>query len=239
MQPTSPARKNTSARAATIAIVLLAVLGAAVLMGGMLFGFQSLVRGSIYAVDPETPIDPIAWLPHAEAHAADKQHSFHYGGFDAQGVQSDGTVRIRAPYDTKIIYRFVTTPETNHAPIGAGGEAPVYLLRQILISNPHWDKTQIGPGETSFSWFDGIQKATSETSVTTNNALVVPRPTCTTQQLWGLALDHGFPKDAVMYIMHRASGYRMDIRGTPYRMRVDNDCNVTRVDAPEPNDAAP
>lgn len=239
MQPTSSKRKSTSVRVATIAIVLLAILGAAAFMGGILFGFESLARGSVYAIDPETPIDPIAWLPHAEAHAADKKHSFRYGGFDAQGVRSDGTVLIRAPYDTKINYRFVTNPETNPAPIGAGGETPTHLLRQILVSNPHWDKTQIRPGETSFSWFDGIRTTTSETAITNKEILGVPRPTCTTQQLWGLALDHGFPKDAVMYIMHRASGYRMDIRGTPYTMRVDNDCNVTRVDAPEPNDASP
>jgi hypothetical protein len=146
-------------------------------------------------------------------------------------VKSDGTMDLFADYAPTVVLDFVRPIQnTSDKPLGAGGTQSglVYETVQVTISTPNQLRTHVTITNGRRSSVSYIQRGMelSARGTSTIAPSTIPMPACSLQQLWAIALEEGFPTDAVATINYSTWGYSMDITGTDYDLDFGFDCKV-------------
>lgn len=157
---------------------------------------------------------------------------------NAVQVRSDGTQNLNADYDPPRpntdyeFYREIPRPE-NAPPVGAGGTTDGQWYEPVTVSAYRPGQMsqirQTGGGMSISTQFinEGLKRQVQDP--TTNLAFVegfVGPPTCTTRQLWNVALEEGAPADAVATITYNSEGYEFTIPGGGIFLNFDANCKL-------------
>jgi hypothetical protein len=144
-------------------------------------------------------------------------------------VKSDGTMDLFADYAPTVSLEFVRPIQnTSDKPLGAGGTESgiVYETVWVTISTPNQLRTQTTITNGRRSSVSYIQRGMelSARGTSENAPVTLPMPACSLKQLWAIALEEGFPSDAVATINYSTWGYSIDIKGTDYDLDFGFDC---------------
>lgn len=155
-------------------------------------------------------------------------------GLRASYVRSDGTMDLTATYNPspRAYYTFLRqVPRPDNAPppgVGGAGVGDWYERLEVEAYRPgqaSFVTQRSGASTLEYTYVNqGMLLDVADPQILAD-VEALPPPTCSFASLWQLALDRGFPADAVAVIEYNADGYTFSITGVG-RLSFNMRCNL-------------
>ena len=166
--------------------------------------------------DPNN-FDPFIGLEQARALAGENARLI---SINAYYVRSDGTMDLNASYTPRTNYEFVREiPRPEDAPpVGVAGSTNGQWYEPLTIEvyrpgSRRYVSITSGGSRVSFDYTNEGMVRDVDSPTTSFSGELVDDPTCTTKQLWAIALENDAPQDAVATITYDVDGYDFNISG--------------------------